>query len=54
MHIVLQRFKDEGMMVYMKKSFFGLQEMKHFSYMVSEASFQFPPRKSALLKIGMS
>jgi cell fate regulator YaaT (PSP1 superfamily) len=35
LRLVLQRFKEEGLKIRLKKCFFGLQEMEYLGYTVS-------------------
>jgi hypothetical protein len=45
MRLVLQRFKEEGLKLRLKKCFFGLQEMEYFSYTVSAGKISVSTKK---------
>jgi hypothetical protein len=52
LRLVLQRFKEEGLKLRLKKCFFGLQEMEYLGYSVSVGKISVPQRKSRPLQTG--
>jgi hypothetical protein len=53
MRLVLQRFKEDGLKLRLKKYFFGLQEMKYLrAILCQHVKFRFPQRKSRPLQTG--
>jgi hypothetical protein len=45
MRLVLQRFKEEGLKLRLKKCFFGLQEMEYLGYTVSAGRISVSTKK---------
>jgi hypothetical protein len=43
--LVLQRFKEEGLKLRLKKCFFGLQEMEYLGYLVSDGKISVSTKK---------
>jgi hypothetical protein len=43
--LVLQRFKEEGLKLCLKKCFFGLQEMEYLGYIVSDGKISVSTKK---------
>jgi small nuclear ribonucleoprotein (snRNP)-like protein len=52
MRLVLQRFKEEGLKLRLKKCFFGLHEMEYLAILCQQVKFRFPQRKSRPLQAG--
>jgi hypothetical protein len=55
LRLVLQRFKEEGLKLRLKKCFFGLQEMEYMAILAilcQMVKFRFQQRKSRPLQIG--
>jgi hypothetical protein len=51
--LVLQRFKEEGLKLRLKKCFFGLQEMEYiWAILCQLVKFRFPQRKTRPLQTG--
>jgi hypothetical protein len=46
LRLVIQRFKDEGLKLRLKKCFFGLQEMEKLGYIVSIGKISVPTNKA--------
>jgi hypothetical protein len=45
LRLVLQRFKEEGLELRLKKCFFGLQEMKYMGFTVSAGKISVSTKK---------
>jgi hypothetical protein len=45
LRLVLQRFKEEGLKLRLKKCFFGLQEMEYLGYTVSDGKMSVSTKK---------
>jgi hypothetical protein len=50
--LVLQRFKEEGLMLRLKKCFFGIQEMEYLGYTVSACKISVSTTKVEAVESG--